>query len=323
MVGQRAAPGVGAAKTSRRFELAEDEYPAARSWWIHGERRPRAAGRASSVALVRDGRDGVETLLRHRPGPSALGRLAFPGGPLAETDDDACTWFGPEPAQWSRVLGVGDHRLARRHLTGAVRTLFDESGILLAGPDGHSVVPDPGGGEWAEARRALRRQEIGLPDLVDRRGYGLRTDLLRAVGRWSSPHFSHRRLDTQYFAAAVPYGQGVSDPEGMDSWSGWVSARRVVAGRDTTRLGDRVGAPDTAGRTLGALVVPAVELLLERMATAGSTVEFLIGLTVRGGVPHHTPELQGSPVGAGGAGPDGGGFSLVVDLPRERGRPAR
>lgn len=294
----------------RDFELAADEIPAARSWWVHGERRPRAARRASSVAVVRDGRNGVETLLRYRPGPTPLGIVAFPGGSLDAADEDGCTWFGPAPVQWSRVLGAGDHRLARRHLAGAIRELFEETGILLAGPDPYSVVSNPGGGEWPQARIALERQEITLPELVNRRGFGLRTDLLRAVGRWHSPHFSHRRFDTQYFAAAVPYGQDVSLLPEKGHWAEWVPARRVLAGRHTSGLGDRIGRPETVGRSLGGLTVPAVELLLERMAAAGSTVEFLMGLTVRGSVPEHTPELQGSPEG-----PDGGGFSLAVDLP--------
>lgn len=294
----------------RIFELPEGELVAARSWWVHGERRPRAARRASSVAVVRDGPHGVETLLRYRPGPTPLGSVAFPGGPLDAADEGECRWFGPTPAQWSRVLGADDHRLARRHLTGAIRELFEETGVLLTGPDRYAVVSNPGGGEWPQARIALDRQEISLPELVNRRGFGLRTDLLRAVGRWRSPHFSHRRFDTQYFAAAVPYGQEVSLPEGSEHWAEWIPARRVLADRDTARLGDAIGRPDTVGRALGRLTVPAVELLLERMAAAGSTVEFLMGLTVRGSVPDHTPELQGA-----AEAPDGGPFRLSVDLP--------
>lgn len=297
----------------RTFELPEDEVSAARSWWAHGERRPRAARRASSVAVVRDGPNGVETLLRHHPGPTPLGVVAFPGGSLDAADEDDCTWFGPTPAQWSRVLGADDHRLARRHLAGAIRELFEETGILLAGPDRYSVVSNPGGGEWPQARIALDRRELTLAELVNRRGFGLRTDLLRAVGQWHSPHFSHRRFETHYFAAAVPYGQDVSLLEGRGAWAGWVPARTVLSGRDTSEVGDRIGRPDTVGRTFGALTVPAVELLLERMADAGSTVEFLMGLTVRGSVPDYTPELQGTPEG-----PDGGGFRLSVDLPGGR-----
>ncbi|GAA1678622.1 hypothetical protein GCM10010977_18520 [Citricoccus zhacaiensis] len=314
------------ALVSRLFELPEDQHAAARSWWVHGERRPRAARRASSVAVVRDGLNGVETLLRYRPGLTPLGSVAFPGGSLDAADEDDCPWFGPTPAQWSRLLRVDDHRVARRHLAGAIRELFEETGILLAGPDAHAVVANPGGGEWMQSRVALDRQELSLPDLVNRRGFGLRTDLLRAVGRWHSPYFSHRRFDTQYFAVAVPHGQDTSLMEGKGVWSAWVPARWVVAGRASTVLGDAIGQEETVGRTLGRLTVPAVELLLERMAEAGSTVEFLMDLTIRGGVPEFTPELHGSPeesVAPGmpevpGEDADGGGFSLSVDLPGGR-----
>jgi hypothetical protein len=168
-----------------------------------------------------------------------------------------------------------------------------------------------------EARTALDRQDITLPELVNRRGHGLRTDLLRAVGRWHSPHFSHRRFDTQYFAVAVPPGQGASLMEGLGVWSQWVPAAWVLAGRDTSVLGDAIGREETVGRTFGRLTVPAVELLLERMAAAGSTVEFLMDLTIRGQVPEYTPELQGRPRGDG-PGRTEGGFSLSVELPGGR-----
>jgi 8-oxo-dGTP pyrophosphatase MutT (NUDIX family) len=301
----------------RTFELPEDQYPAARSWWVHGERRPRAARRASSVALVRDGLNGVETLLRYRPGPTPLGSVSFPGGSLDASDEDPCAWFGPTPAQWARVLGLDDHRLVRRHLVGAIRELFEETGILLAGPDRHAVATNPGGGEWMEARVALDRQDITLPELVNRRGHGLRTDLLRAVGRWHSPYFSHRRFDTQYFAVAVPHGQDASLMEGQGLWSEWVPAAWALAGRDAAVLCEAIDREETVGRTFGRLTVPAVELLLERMAAAGSTVEFLMDLTIRGQVPEYTPELQGSPGDGGPQGPDGG-FSLAVELPGGR-----
>jgi 8-oxo-dGTP pyrophosphatase MutT (NUDIX family) len=275
----------------RRFELPVDQQAAARSWLVHGERRPRAARRASSVAIVRDGLNGVETLLRYRSGATPLGAVAFPGGSLEPYDEDECAWFGPTPAQWARVLGLEDHRLARRHVAGAIRELFEETGILLAGTDPHSVVENPGGGEWMEARRALDEQQTTLSALLNRRGHGLRTDLLRAVGRWHSPHFAHRRFDTQYFAVAVPHGQDATLLAGKGLWAEWMPAGWVLAGRRGTRLGDGIGRPETLGRRLGELTVPAVELLLERMAAAGSTVEFLMGLTIRGSVPEYTPEL--------------------------------
>lgn len=275
----------------RTFEVADDDLTAARSWVAYGERRPRAARRASSVAVVRDGLHGVETLIRHRPGSTPLGALAFPGGSLETFDEDPCDWYGPTPAQWARVLGLSDHRLARRHVVGAIRELFEETGILLAGRDAFSVAEDPGGGEWMEIRQGLDRQELTLSEVLRRRGFGLRTDLLRAVGEWHSPDFSHRRFITHYFAAAAPQGQADSLLEGKGSWAQWLPARILLAGQDQHRLGDAVGKESTVGRTLGRLTVPAVPLLLERMAEAGSTVRFLMDLTRRGPVPSFRVEL--------------------------------
>ena len=275
----------------RTFDLPDEQMTAARSWVAYGERRPRAARRASSVAVVRDGLHGVETLLRHRSGPTPLGALAFPGGSLEDFDEEECTWYGPTPAQWSRVLGVSDHRLARRHIMGAVRELFEETGILLAGRDRFSVAEDPGGGEWMEIRQGLDRQELTLASVLRRRGYGVRTDLLRAVGQWHSPGFAHRRFITHYFAVAAPQGQQDSLLAGKGTWARWRPAGLLTAGLGETRLGDAVGRPDTVGRTFGRLTVPAVPLLLERMAAAGSTVRFMMDLTIRGSVPEFRVEL--------------------------------
>lgn len=275
----------------RTFAVPEDQLTAARSWVAYGERRPRAARRASSVAVVRDGLHGVETLLRHRGGTTPLGTLAFPGGSLEDFDEEPCTWYGPTPAQWARVLGVNDHRLARRHLMGAIRELFEETGILLAGRDAFSVAEDPGGAEWGEVRQALDRQEITLSEVLRRRGFGVRTDLLRAVGQWHSPDFAHRRFITHYFAAAAPRGQSDSLLPQKGTWARWRPAGMLLAGLEDTRLGDAVGRPETVGRPFARLTVPAVPLLLERMAAAGSTVRFMMDLTIRGAVPEHRVEL--------------------------------
>ncbi len=39
--------------------------------------------------FVRDGEDGLETILTYRPGSSPLGVVAFPGGTVTPGDDDA------------------------------------------------------------------------------------------------------------------------------------------------------------------------------------------------------------------------------------------
>lgn len=297
----RAVGGVRAARREtelRTFAVPAEHKTAARSWLVHGERRPGAPRRASCLAVVRQGRGAVETLLRYRAGSTPLGAVGFPGGSLQDSDEHDCAWYGPTATDWARTLGLRDHRLARRHVTAAIRELFEESGILLAGPGPSAVVEDPHGQEWMLARQKLATREQSLAELLNRRGYGLRTDLLWAVGRWLSPDFVHRRFDTQYFVAAAPQGQRTSLLEGTGIWSRWMRADTTV--EQAPALGETIGLAQTAGAGLGELTVPAVELLLERMRAARSVVTFLMGLTLRGPVPQYQPELI-----SGQAGPDG------------------
>ncbi|NKX49412.1 NUDIX hydrolase, partial [Arthrobacter deserti] len=141
------------ASASRRlFALPPDQLGAARSWLGHGERTPRKGRLASSVVLVRDSFRGVETYLGYRSGNSPLGTVAFPGGSIEPADDGEAIWYGPSATKWGELLGLADHRQARAHVVAAIRELFEETGILLAGPDASSVVESRAGDEWMGAR---------------------------------------------------------------------------------------------------------------------------------------------------------------------------
>lgn len=227
------------------------------------------------MVLVRDSPQGPLTYLAYRPGESPLGRVAFPGGSVEAGDDDAVGWFGPEPAQWARTMGLEDHHTARRHVVAAIRELFEETGILLAGRDGSSLLEGNGGPDWMAARTAIASRDANFLDLLNRRGLGLRTDLLRPLSYWQSPDFALRRFETRYFAAVAPMGQEASLLEGKGVWGRWVAAADVVAAADTSALGDEIGRPETQGRTLGELTVPAVGLMLEKIAASRSCIAYL------------------------------------------------
>ena len=148
------------------------------------------------------------------------------------------------------------------------------------------------------------------------------------MGQWHSPDFAHRRFITHYFAAAAPQGQADSLLAGKGSWARWRPASLLLGGLQETRLGDAVGRQDTVGRTFGRLTVPAVPLLLERMAESGSTVRFMMDLTIRGAVPEfqvelldrtdgHTPDLDRDPAPGTSAVHDGD-LRLGVELPGGR-----
>ncbi|MFS0717749.1 NUDIX hydrolase [Arthrobacter sp. 1P04PC] len=259
----------------RLFDLPPDLEGAARSWLEHGERTPRAPRFASSVVLLRDSPTGLETWLGYRPGTSPLGVLAFPGGSLESSDDDAVGWLGPPPSYWAERMGTADVGLARRHVIGAIRELFEETGILLAGPDLSSTVENNTSPEWMRAREAVAEQEKSFTDVLAKRGLSVRTDLLKPLVNWLSPDFSHRRFNTRYFAATVPMNQQPSMLASKGVWARWVCVRKVIAERDTTALGDEVGQPNTVGLRLGQLLVPGSEIMLEKMASANGCIAYL------------------------------------------------
>ncbi|WP_090574581.1 NUDIX hydrolase [Arthrobacter sp. ov407] len=259
----------------RLFVLPPDLEGAARSWIEHGERTPRAPRFASSVILLRDSPTGLETWLGYRTGASPLGVLAFPGGSLEASDDDAVGWLGPSPQHWAEHMGTSDVGLARRHVVGAIRELFEETGVLLAGPDLSTTVELTSRADWMRAREAVADQEKSFTDLLAKRGLSLRTDLLKPLVNWLSPDFAHRRFNTRYFAATVPVNQQPSLLASKGVWGRWVCVRSVVSERDTTVLGDEVGQENTVGRTLGELLVPGSEIMLEKMAKANGCIAYL------------------------------------------------
>ncbi|WP_427015575.1 NUDIX hydrolase [Pseudarthrobacter sp. P1] len=259
----------------RTFPLHPDQREAAQAWVDFGERTPSKPRFASSVVLLKDGPSGLQTYLGYRSGASPLGIVAFPGGSIESADDDAVDWVGPTPAQWAKAMGMEDEVMARRHVVAAIRETFEETGILLAGPDASSLVEGVQSPEWMKAREAIAAQDKTFAQMLGRRGLALRTDLLKPLVNWVSPDFMHRRFNTRYFAAAAPINQEPALLESKGVWGRWVCAGDLVAGRKGTALGDEIGAPNTVGLTLEELTVPGAEIILEKVAAARGCIAYL------------------------------------------------
>lgn len=267
----------------RLFPLPASQEDAARAWLSIGARTPRRAREASAVVLVSDSPDGVRAWLGQRGAGSPLGIVSFAGGSCSVEDDEPVAWYGPSPTKWAQTLGIIDFALARRHVLAAVRELFEETGVLLAGPDELSVVDENGGEEWMRARRAVATQELSFSQFLSRRGWGVRTDLLRPVAHWLSPAFELRRFDTYYFAAAAPTGQELrplrDDAEAARGarakWGRLVAARGDAASPLSTELGDEIGAEHTRGMRLEELATPATLVMLEKLRRTRGCVAYL------------------------------------------------
>ncbi|MDO4238954.1 NUDIX hydrolase [Micrococcus sp.] len=289
------------ADAADRVPVPSHEEELTRQWLAQRHRQVRPARPASAVVLVRDGADGVEVLLRHRAGRTPLGRVGFPGGSLVESDAHPCPWFGPSPGEWAHALGLADRRRVRQHVVAAVRELFEESGVLLAGASDMEVVQDARGETWGARRSSLEHGDAGLPQLLDDRGLGLRTDLLRALGRWQSAPHSPRRFDTVVFAAALPPQQEpVPRPDGPDL-QGWLSARRLLV--EPLPLPGPAGWLGEGGRVaLAEVSTPLTQLVLRDVARHRTAAGFLLSLGHgRDPVPHVRlrTEVEGDDVATG------------------------
>ena len=162
---------------------------------------------SATTMLVRDASAGIEVFLLRRVAGMAFagGMTAFPGGSVDSRDVDATVaWHGPEPEWWAGRFDV-PAALARALVCAAVRETFEESGVLLAGPDASSVVSDTR--PYADARRALIERDVSLAGFLADAGLVLRADLLRPWANWVTPKEERRRFDTRFFLAAVPSGQ--------------------------------------------------------------------------------------------------------------------
>jgi 8-oxo-dGTP pyrophosphatase MutT (NUDIX family) len=194
-----------------------------------GEIEPNPPRRAATVVLLRERPDGPQAYLlrRHTTMKFAAGMYAFPGGGVDPRDaDHSVAWAGPEPAEWAKRFGTSASD-ARAIVCAAVRETFEESGVLLAGPDADTVASDTTGDDWEADRAALVAREQTLTEFLERRDLVLRSDLLGAWARWVTPEFEDRRYDTWFFVAALPRGQRTRDVSGEADRVTW--ARPVDA----------------------------------------------------------------------------------------------
>ena len=171
---------------------------------------------AATVVLLREHEeDGLQVyVLRRLTAMTFGGVYAFPGGGVDPSDQ-------PETVRddWSERLGVPDAD-ARAVVGAAVRELFEEAGVLLAGDD-EAVVGDVS--DWEEDRVAVQKRELSMTGLLAKHGLKLRDDLLHPWARWITPEFEPRRFDTWFFVARLPEGQGARDVSGEADATQWIS----------------------------------------------------------------------------------------------------
>ncbi|MEE4544702.1 NUDIX hydrolase [Streptomyces sp. V4-01] len=210
---------------------------------LRGELTPVVPRGAATVLLLRDRPGGPQVhMLRRRVSMAfAGGAYAYPGGGVDPRDERPVRWAGPALDRWSAVLGVPERR-AQAVVCAAVRETFEESGVLLAGPDDGTVVADTTGADWEADRKALVAHELGFADFLARRELALRSDLLAPWARWITPEFEERRYDTWFFLARLPEGQRTLDVSAEADRTVWLRPADGIGGQER---GEMVMLPPT------------------------------------------------------------------------------
>jgi len=175
---------------------------------------------AATVVLLRPPLR-VYLIRRVRTMAFAANMYVFPGGTVDPRDTDV-DWIAP-----AHRLGLPDAQ-ARAVACAAVREVFEETGVLLAGRSADDVLPDVSTPDWEEARRAVEAREVAFADLLRERHLVLRADLLVPWSRWITPEFEPRRYDTYFFLTRLPVGQRTREVGGEASHAVWVPAEQAA-----------------------------------------------------------------------------------------------
>src|SRR5438046_3997991 len=112
---------------------------------------------AATVLLLRPPLS-VYLIRRVRTMAFAANMYVFPGGTVDPRDTDV-EWIAP-----AHRLGLPEPQ-ARAVACAAVREVFEETGVLLAGRNADDVLPDVSTEDWEQARRAVESREVAFAEI--------------------------------------------------------------------------------------------------------------------------------------------------------------
>lgn len=243
------------------------------SSWVPPVARP-----ASTVVLLTDSAEGMSTyLMRRAPSMSfAAGMHVFPGGRVDGNDFSTEVPFVTDGLQAERMTADAD--LARGIVVGAVREVFEETGVLLAvdAQGNHPDVDD----DWDRDRTRLSESTAHFADVLRRRELVIDPRYLPLWSHWITPEVEEHRYDVRFFVARVPAGQVVRDVSGEADMVLWMKPHEAVRGYDEGAipmlpptvqvLRDLAAIPDVPSALATAWERPVVPLLPRpRLADGG------------------------------------------------------
>lgn len=157
------------------------QTPEIQNTWLTYNSTRGAVPRKASAVIVHADDSGEVLLVKRNPALAFMGgHHAFPGGAVSQDDTGRC------------VSGAPNIETAR-HLTAAVREVFEETGLLLV----EGNLPDRDVLE--AARRDLVSESLPFEMFIDHWRLRIRAAAFEPAGRWLTPTFAPVRFDTRYF----------------------------------------------------------------------------------------------------------------------------
>ena len=191
---------------------------------------------ASTILLLRDNAAAEEIevfmMVRHYEIDFNSGALVFPGGSVDASDKEIIA----RPELYSG--GEGLDAAALSFGIAAIRETFEESGILLARPQGSKALVDAGRAGEIEAshRTALCEGKTTFSNVLADNGMLLALDELVPYAHWITPEGMPKRFDTWFFLAAAPPEQAGAHDGKESTDSIWVSPREALEGGESGRF---------------------------------------------------------------------------------------
>ncbi len=237
------------------------------------EVQPRAA---ATMMLLRQKPAEFEIfmMVRHDQIDFASGALVFPGGSVDVSDRELLG----RPELFT-TGGISDPTLLGLRVA-AIRETFEESGILLARPQGSQELVSVGRASQVEAthREALCEGKIKFAQMLAEAKLVLALDLLVPYAHWITPAGLPKRFDTHFFLALAPADQ-VGAHDGRESVdSVWVSPRAALEGAasgrfkllfPTTRNLIKLGTQPSAAQAIAAARSDRIVTVLPQILTEG------------------------------------------------------
>jgi 8-oxo-dGTP pyrophosphatase MutT (NUDIX family) len=231
---------------------------------------------AATVILLRDA-PALEVLLlkRHRSSGFVPGAYVFPGGRTDVEDGDPRLGHAPLHGE-----------VPAYYWFGAVREVFEETGVLLARDANGAWADDTTRSERMEAwRLKLMSNQAHLVDVVEAEQLRVVLDDVVYFAHWITPIAEPRRYDTRFFAAALPDGRTIKPDEREMVDAIWITPREALARFEaaalpmvfpTVRTLQDLAAFESVNAALSALRQRAVEPVRPRLVRTKTGVGIVI-----------------------------------------------